>query len=35
MKGVRPDKVVKVTSNEDDDEHEIYLWTSPLKKIPD
>ncbi len=35
MEGVRPDKVVKVTSNEDDDEHEIYLWISPLKKIPD
>ena len=32
MKGVRPDEVVKLTSNEDDDEHEIYLWTTPLKK---
>jgi len=30
MEGVKPDKVVKLTSNEDDDEHEIYLWTSPL-----
>jgi len=35
MEGVQPDKVITVTSNEDDDEHEIYLWTSPLKKIPD
>jgi methylase of polypeptide subunit release factors len=33
MEGVQPDKVVKINSNEDDDEHEIYLWTSPLKKI--
>jgi len=34
MKGVKPDKVVKVTSNNDDfeAEHEIYLWTTPLKK---
>ena len=31
MEGVRPDKVITVTSN-DDDEHEIYLWTTPLKK---
>ncbi|HUS73359.1 MAG TPA: methyltransferase domain-containing protein [Sedimentisphaerales bacterium] len=35
MEGISPDKAVKITSNEDDDEHEIYLWTSPLKKIPD
>jgi tRNA/tmRNA/rRNA uracil-C5-methylase (TrmA/RlmC/RlmD family) len=33
MKGVRPNTVVKINSNEDDNEHEIYLWTSPLKKI--
>ena len=33
MKGVQPDKVVEIDSNEDDDEHNIYLWTSPLKKI--
>jgi tRNA/tmRNA/rRNA uracil-C5-methylase (TrmA/RlmC/RlmD family) len=32
MEGVRPDKVITVNSNEDDDEHEIYLWTTPLKK---
>ncbi|MBA7684172.1 hypothetical protein ES703_92562 [subsurface metagenome] len=30
MEGIRPDKVVKLTSDEDDDEHEVYLWTSPL-----
>ena len=33
MRGVTPDKVVKVTSNEGyDREHTIYLWTTPLKK---
>lgn len=32
MKGVKPDKVVKLTSNEDDREHKVFLWTSPLKK---
>ena len=32
MKGVKPDKVVKVVSDEDYVEHKIYLWTSPLKK---
>jgi len=32
MKGVKPDKVVKLTSNEDGSEHKIFLWTSPLKK---
>jgi len=32
MKGVKPDKVVKLTSNEDGREHKIFLWTSPLKK---
>ena len=35
MEGVQPDKVITVNSNEDEDEHEIYLWISPLKKIPD
>ncbi|MHC4396786.1 MAG: methyltransferase domain-containing protein [Planctomycetota bacterium] len=35
MEGVRPDKVVTLTSDEDGDERKIYLWTSPLKKIPD
>jgi SAM-dependent methyltransferase len=32
MEGVKPDKVVKFTSKEDDDEHSIYLWTSPLNR---
>ena len=31
MKGVKPDKVIKVTSNEDNRDHKVYLWTSPLK----
>ena len=30
MRGVRPDKVLKIISNEDEYEHEIYLWTTPL-----
>jgi len=32
MKGVKPDKVVKLTSDEDGSEHKIFLWTTPLKK---
>ena len=32
MRGVKPDKVVKVTSDDEYDEHTIYLWTTPLKK---
>ena len=33
MKGVKPDKVVKVNSEEEDwDVHTVYLWTTPLKK---
>jgi endoglucanase len=32
MKGVTPDKVVKVTSGSSHVEHTIYLWTTPLKK---
>jgi SAM-dependent methyltransferase len=32
MRGVKPDKVLRLTSNEDQSEHKIYLWTSPLKK---
>ncbi len=32
MKGVTPDKVVKVTSGNSHVEHTIYLWTTPLKK---
>ena len=33
MEGVKPDKVIKLTSKEDDYHHDIYLWTIPLKKI--
>ncbi len=32
MKGVKPDKVLKVTSDEDQEVHKIFLWTSPFKK---
>jgi SAM-dependent methyltransferase len=32
MKGVKPDKVVSMISKEDNVEHTIYLWTTPLKK---
>ncbi len=32
MRGVKPDKVVRLTSSEDSTGHKIYLWTSPLKK---
>ena len=32
MEGVKPDEVVQLVSEEDGREHEIYLWTSPLKK---
>ncbi len=33
MRGVKPDKVVEVTSSDEDwDTHTIYLWTTPLKK---
>jgi len=31
MRGVRPDKTVKVSSRERS-EHTVYLWTTPLKK---
>jgi SAM-dependent methyltransferase len=32
MKGVKPDKEVRMTSKEDNVGHKIYLWTAPLKK---
>jgi len=32
MRGVKPDKVEKLTSSEDQSEHKIFLWTTPLKK---
>jgi len=33
MQGVKPDKIVRLTSSFDHIEHKIYLWTTPLKKI--
>jgi len=35
MEGIKPDKVVKMFSNEDQFEHTVYLWTTPLKKETD
>ena len=32
MKGVKPDKVVELSLEDDWDQHTIYLWTTPLKK---
>lgn len=32
MQGVKPDKVVTITSKEDNEKHTLYLWTVPLKK---
>jgi len=32
MRGVKPDRVVTLTSSHDQSEHKIYLWTTPLKK---
>jgi hypothetical protein len=34
MEGVKPDKVVTITSDKDTYKHTVYLWTVPLKKIP-
>jgi precorrin-6B methylase 2 len=33
MKGVKPDQVARMTSVEDENQHTVYLWTVPLKKI--
>ena len=32
MRGIKPDKVVRLNSREDKSEHMIYLWVTPLKK---
>jgi len=32
MKGIDPDKTVKITSKEDGNDHKIFLWTTPLKE---
>ena len=34
MKGVKPDKVVKLKSKKDNRSHTVYPWTTPLKKRP-
>jgi SAM-dependent methyltransferase len=34
MVGVRPDAVLAMWSDEDKRVHKIYLWTTPLKKVP-
>ena len=34
MEGVKPDREVTMTSQEDGQSHKIYLWTVPLKKVP-
>ena len=31
--GVKPDKVARFISSDDNLEHEVFLWTTPLKKI--
>jgi precorrin-6B methylase 2/LEA14-like dessication related protein len=35
MEGIKPDKVITMFSSEDQFEHTIYLWTTPLKKEAD
>jgi precorrin-6B methylase 2/LEA14-like dessication related protein len=35
MEGIKPDKVVTMFSSEDQFEHTVYLWTTPLKKETD
>lgn len=32
MEGIRPDKILRLTSREDHEEHKIYLWSCPLRK---
>jgi len=32
IKGVKPDRVIKMTSKEDNRTHTVFLWTTPLKK---
>jgi len=39
MRGIKPDKIIRLNSSYDQEEHKIYLWTTPLtirvKKNPD
>ncbi len=32
MEGVKPDQIVRMDSVEDESQHTVYLWTTPLKK---
>ncbi len=32
MKGVKPDKMVEMTTDDNGTEHKVFLWTTPLKK---
>ena len=32
MRGVKPDRVVNLTSSEDNAQHKIFLWTAPIKR---
>jgi len=32
MRGVKPDKIVNLTSSDDNTRHKIFLWTAPIKK---
>lgn len=32
MKGIKPDKVLEFKSEEDNNDHKIFLWTTPLKE---
>jgi hypothetical protein len=32
MRGVKPDKIVKMKSVVDKAQHKVFLWTTPLKK---
>jgi len=33
MRGVKPDEIVSLFSEEDQNQHKIFLWTTPLKKV--
>ena len=33
MKGVKPDKVVEMSSGKNSETHQVYLWTVPLNKV--
>jgi hypothetical protein len=31
MEGVRPDQILHLASSDDNQDHVVYLWTTPLK----